>query len=59
LRFLTDARLVLASRLGIEKAADLDAFERLRRDDPRLMVYTVYEWLLAVLGDLLEAIGER
>lgn len=56
LRFLTDARLVIASRLGIETAADAEAMEMLGLDDPRRIAYGVYEWLLAVLSDLLEAI---
>ena len=56
LRFITDARLVLASRLGIETAADADGLEMLDDDDPRRMAYAVYEWLLSILGRLLEAI---
>jgi hypothetical protein len=59
LRFLTDARLVLASRLGIERAEDVDELESLEDDDPRLMAYAVYEWLLAMLGDLLAAVDVR
>ena len=57
LRFLTDARLVIATRLGIETADDVEAFEHLPRDDSRLMVYGVYEWLLALLGELLATVG--
>ncbi len=57
LRFVTDARLMLASRLGIETAADIDRIEMLGdRDDPRRGAYAVYEWLVAILGGLLEAI---
>jgi hypothetical protein len=56
LRFLTDARLVIASRLGIETADDAEQLEMLGLDDPRRIAYGVYEWLLAVLSDLLEAI---
>ena len=56
LRFLTDARLVLASRLGIETASDAEALEALDADDPRFMAYAVYEWLVSVLGGLLGAI---
>jgi len=58
LRFLTDARLVLASRLGIEKADDVDALERLAQDDPRALAYAVYEWLMSLLAELLAVIEE-
>jgi hypothetical protein len=58
LRFLTDARLVIASRLGIETADDVEAFEHLAADDPRMMVYGIYEWLLILLGELLAAVSE-
>ena len=58
LRFLTDARLVIASRLGIETADDVEAFEHLPADDPRLMVYGIYEWLLILLGELLAAVSQ-
>jgi hypothetical protein len=57
LRFLTDARLVIASRLGIETADDVEAFYHLPASDPRLMLYGVYEWLLALLGGLLAEVG--
>jgi len=58
LRFLTDARLVLASRLGIEKADDVDALERLAQDDPRALAYAVYEWLMSLLAELLAVIED-
>jgi len=58
LRFLTDARLVIASRLGIETADDVEAFEHLPADDPRMMLYGIYEWLLILLGELLAAGSE-
>lgn len=56
LRFVTDARLVLASRLGIEKPTDAEELDELEATDPRRMAYAVYEWLLGLLGDLLWAI---
>ncbi|MGH8890163.1 MAG: DUF2017 domain-containing protein [Acidothermaceae bacterium] len=56
LRFLTDARLVLASRLGIEAPDDVEAYEQLATDDPRFMAYVVYEWLAPLLGDLVTAL---
>lgn len=58
LRFLTDARLVIAIRLGIESADDVEAFEHLPATDPRLMVYGIYEWLLMLLGELLAAVSQ-
>lgn len=58
LRFVTDARLVLAIRLGIEKADDVDALEQLAHDDPRAMAYAVYEWLMSLLAELLAAIED-
>jgi hypothetical protein len=57
LRFLTDARLVLASRLGVDDADDVDALQRLPVDDPRLAAAAVYDWLLEMLAELLAAIG--
>lgn len=57
LRFLTDARLVIASRLGVETAEDLEAFDYLSRDDPRLMLYGLYEWLTVLLDELLAAVA--
>lgn len=57
LRFLTDARLVIATRLGIETADDVKAFEYLPADDPRLMLFGLYEWLASLLDELLSAAG--
>lgn len=59
LRFLTDARLVLATRLGIETPDDVEAYEQLDTDDPRFMAYVVYEWLAPLLGDLVTALDPR
>jgi len=59
MRFVTDARLVLATRLGIETGADADLFENLGRvdaDDPVISAYAVYEWLGWLLGDLVAAV---
>lgn len=59
MRFVTDARLVLASRLGIETADDAARFEHLGQgdaDDAVITAYGVYEWLGYLLGDLVSAI---
>lgn len=55
LRFLTDARLVIATRLGIETADDADAYDHLPAGDPRLMLFGLYEWLAVLLDKLLSA----
>lgn len=57
LRFLTDARLVLASRLGIAKAGDDERFEQMDGDEPALMLYAAYSWLGGLLDEVLAAIG--
>lgn len=59
MRFVTDARLVLATRLGIATADDAARLENLARadaDDPVITAYGVYEWLGYLLGDLVSAI---
>jgi hypothetical protein len=52
LRTLTDLRLVLAARLGIEK----DDHETQPRDDDELMMYDIYDWLGSVQGSLVHAV---
>lgn len=49
---LNDARLALATALGL--AADTD-FDALEPDDPRFEPYLVYDWLTHLLGALLDA----
>ena len=44
LRCLTDLRLALATRLGIEDEDDR-RWERLADDDPRAQMYDIYGWL--------------
>jgi hypothetical protein len=56
LRVLNRLRLVLAERLGIERAEDQDELDRLDEDDPRHAPYEVYSWVGYVLSELLEAL---
>jgi uncharacterized protein DUF2017 len=44
LRCLTDLRLALATRLGVEQD-DEDFWERLAPDDPRAHLHDIYDWL--------------
>lgn len=52
LRTLTDIRLVIASRLGIESDEDAGTAE----SDEELMLLDVYAWLGMVQGTLVEAL---
>jgi Domain of unknown function (DUF2017) len=54
MRTLTDLRLAIAERIGIQ-ADDDRHWAALDPDDPQLMVYRVYVWLAGVLESLLEA----
>jgi hypothetical protein len=54
MRTLTDLRLAIAERIGIQ-ADDDRHWTALDPDDPQLMVYRVYVWLAGVLESLLEA----
>jgi uncharacterized protein DUF2017 len=56
LRVLNRLRLVLAVRLGIEKAEDHKTLARLDDQDPRVGPYLLYEWTGDVLSDLLRAV---
>jgi hypothetical protein len=56
LRVLNRLRLVLAARLGIERAEDQDELDRLDEDDPRYAPHEVYSWMGYVLSELLEAL---
>jgi len=55
LKTLTDLRLVLAARLGIEHDGDRGR----RRAVNDLRMQAAYHWLAGVQADLLEAIDER
>ena len=52
LRTLTDIRLIIASRLGIETDDDTGRAE----SDADMMMRDVYDWLAMVQGTLIEAI---
>jgi hypothetical protein len=57
LRALTSGRLVMASRLGIERSEDDEALENLDPDDPRVALHALYRWSGALLSDLLDAMS--
>ena len=57
LRALTSGRLVMASRLGIERSEDDEALEGLDPDDPRVALHALYRWSGALLSDLLDAMS--
>jgi len=50
---LTNVRLVLATRLGIEQEADTDNLAYLLPGDPRRPLATVYEWCGLILESML------
>ncbi|MGN6781020.1 MAG: DUF2017 domain-containing protein [Marmoricola sp.] len=56
LRCLTDMRLALATRLGIEDDEDAEAFDELAEDDPRTAVHAIYQWLGFLQETLVEAV---
>lgn len=55
LKSLTNVRLALAVRLGIEDAEDADRAAELPDEDPRSWIYAIYEWLGWVQESLLAA----
>jgi hypothetical protein len=56
LRSLTDMRLALATRLGIEDDDEED-WEELPDDDPRAVMHDVYGWLGFVQESLVQALS--
>ena len=50
MRSLTDVRLALATRLGVEQD-DEDLWMALPDDDPRAHVYDIYQWVGLPAGD--------
>jgi hypothetical protein len=54
LRSLTDVRLALATRLGVEQDDD-DYWDALPEDDPRAYLHDIYEWLGFVQETLVVA----
>ncbi len=57
LKTLTALRLSLAVRLGIETADDVAGFEDLDDEDPRQVIYGIYEWLGYLSEELLSRLG--
>ena len=55
LRCLTDVRLALATRLGVEQD-DEEYWESLSDDDPRVYMHDVYDWLGYVQETLVQAL---
>jgi Domain of unknown function (DUF2017) len=55
LRALTDIRLALATRLGIEQD-DEQRWTRLPEDDPETYVHDIYDWLGYVQETLVHAV---
>jgi hypothetical protein len=55
-RSLTDLRLAVATRLGIEEE-DLDRFHRLAEDDPEAWMFQIYEWLGWLQESLVHAVS--
>jgi Domain of unknown function (DUF2017) len=58
LRTLTDLRLALGTRLGVEEG-DEGYWDSLDDDDPRAYVHHVYEWLGFVQETLVRALSAR
>lgn len=56
LRTLTDLRLALGTRLGVEEG-DEERWESLPDDDPRRHIHDVYQWLGFVQETLVRALG--
>lgn len=56
LRALTDVRLALATRLGVEEGDD-DYWDALPADDPRAYLHDVYDWLGFVQETLVAAVA--
>lgn len=54
LRTITAIRLAQAVRLGIETADDVQALEELDEDEPRAVLYGMYEWLGHFLQSLID-----
>jgi hypothetical protein len=55
LRCLTDVRLALATRLGVEQD-DEDYWDSLPEDDPRVYMHDVYDWLGYVQETLVQSL---
>ncbi len=56
MRALTDIRLALATRLGVEDD-DEDSWRDLAEQDPRGQVHDIYQWVGFLQETLVEALG--
>ena len=56
MKTITDMRLALATRLGIEED-DEEFWEELPDDDPRTHVHDIYDWLAYLQETLVRALG--
>jgi len=56
LKTLTDMRLAIATRLGIEEG-DEDYWDSLPEDDPRARVHDIYDWLAFLQESLVHALS--
>jgi hypothetical protein len=57
MKALTDMRLALATRLGIEEG-DEDYWDSLPEDDPRGHVHDIYDWLAFLQETLVRAVSD-
>ena len=57
MRSLTDMRLALATRLGVQEG-DEEFWESLSEDDPRTQVHDIYDWLAFLQETLVHAVSE-
>jgi hypothetical protein len=56
MKCITDMRLAIATRLGIEEG-DEQMWQALPEDDPRVPVHEIYDWLAFVQETLVQAIS--
>ena len=57
MRSLTDMRLALATRLGIQEGDD-EFWEALPEEDPRAHIHDIYDWLAFLQETLVHAVSE-
>lgn len=57
LKTISALRLSLAVRLGIEQQSDAEAIEALDEDEPRAVMYGMYEWLGYLLEEILSKLS--
>jgi hypothetical protein len=56
MKAITDMRLALASRLGIEEG-DEEFWDALPEDDPRAHVHDIFDWLAYLQETLVHAVA--